>query len=184
MIWRNINTAEWFKTGRGTGKKTSDSSARGTATPPLRTGGRRGKRHQGGDTTLRFASKKKQSRGKTFGEFFASKASQSTCTAGTKNERGIWKYTTLSWWWVWFKQVRFQKSTLKFATAALVHGRPCAAATCEGFLDNAMQKTPKSCVLWYLPTKSRKDNVSEVLKTTYKYQSVPDHPATATQLSY
>lgn len=127
---------------------------------------------------------KKQSRGKTFGEFFASKASQSTCTAGTKNERGIWKYTTLSWWWVWFKQVRFQKSTLKFATAALVHGRPCAAATCEGFLDNAMQKNQKSCVLWYLPTKSRKDNVSEVLKTTYKYQSVPDHPATATQLSY
>lgn len=46
------------------------------------------------------------------------------------------------------------------------------------------KKTKKSCVLWYLPTKSRKDNVSEVLKTTYKYQSVPDHPATATQLSY
>lgn len=40
---------------------------------------------KGGDTTLRFASKK-QSRVKTFGEFFASKASQSTCTAGTKNE--------------------------------------------------------------------------------------------------
>lgn len=140
---------------------------------------------KGGDAALRFASKK-QSRAKTFGEFFASKASQRTCTAGTENESkgGIWKYTTLSWWWVWFKQVRFQKSTLTFATAALVHGRPCAAAICEGFLDNAMQKKTNSCVLWYLPTKSRKDNVSEVLKTTYKYQSVPDPPATATQLSY
>lgn len=62
----------------------------------------------------------------------------------------------------------------------------CMGALLVGFLCCMLQKNKKdnrACVLHYCQERER-ESKRGFKDTTYKYEAVPDHPATATQRSY
>lgn len=189
VLWRNINTAEQFKMGGVTDKK--DDQRGNSSTAPLEALSSLWPQRVGGqchcrappetpistETTLMLALMKR-----VWQVSFLRFKTVSNRAKFKKNSRG-YENIQLSAGDESCLQVHFTGYTMVQRDPWSGRRPLCLASSV--ICCKKKKKKDRVCVLHYCQDKIQKRQSTGGLKdTTYKYQAVPDHPATATQLPY